>query len=70
MYILALYAPTPQNGQTHSKNSSATVVWTIVWVFDHFVGLALTGLGYEVETCTEDVLTDNDDTNFIYCSIE
>ena len=30
-----LYAPTPQNGQTHSNNSS---------VFDHFVGLLLKGL--------------------------
>ena len=34
--LLTLYTPTPQNGQTHSKNSSA--------VFDHFMGLTLKGL--------------------------
>ena len=40
---LTLHAPTPQNGQSHSKNSSATAD-ELLGVFDHFVGLALTGL--------------------------
>ena len=40
---LTLLAPIPQNGQTHSNNSSA--IWRrIVCVFDHFVKLALNGL--------------------------
>ena len=37
---LTLWAPTPQNGQTHSNNSSAECLS----VFDHFVGLVLKGL--------------------------
>ena len=36
--------PTPQNGQTHSNNSSA-VGKELFGVFDHFVGLAFKGLG-------------------------
>ena len=38
--ILTLKAPIPQNGQTHSNNSSAVCFS----VFDHFVELALKGL--------------------------
>ena len=38
----------PQNGQTHSNNSSA-ICQQIVSVFDHFVGLALKGLSFEVD---------------------
>ena len=34
--------PTPQNGQTHSSNSSAFA--DELFDFDHFVGLALKGL--------------------------
>ena len=33
-YVLTFQAPTSQNGQTHSNNSSATIVWvylTILW---------------------------------------
>ena len=37
---LTLLAPISQNGQTHSNNSSA-ICQRIVWVSDHFVGLAL-----------------------------
>ena len=33
---LTLKTPTPENGKTHSNNSSATA--------DHFLGLALKGL--------------------------
>ena len=40
---LNIYAPTPQNGQTHSTNSSA-VATNCLSVFDHFVELALKGL--------------------------
>ena len=36
---LTLYAPIPQNGQTHSNNSSELA--DELFVFDHFVGLAL-----------------------------
>ena len=36
--MLTLSAPTPQNGQTHSKNSSA------ISVFYHYMGFALDGL--------------------------
>ena len=35
---LTLYELTPQNGQTHSSNSSADLT-----VFDHFVGFVLKG---------------------------
>ena len=45
--ILILYAPTPQNGQTHSNNSSATADGCLN-VFDHFVGLAFKGLTFMV----------------------
>ena len=38
---LILYAPTPQNCQTHSKNSSAD---DCLSVFGHFAGLILKGL--------------------------
>ena len=38
--ILQTLVPTPQNGQSHSKNSSAICRH----LFDHFVGLALKGL--------------------------
>ena len=37
---LTLQAPTPQNGQAHSNNSSVCFS-KILSVFDHFVGLAL-----------------------------
>ena len=37
IWWLTLQAPTPQNGQTYSNNSSVSV-------FDHFVRLALKGL--------------------------
>ena len=40
---LTLKVPIPQNGQTHSNNSSANCR-QIVWVFDYFVKLALKGL--------------------------
>ena len=36
-----------QNGHAHSNNSSANFRW-IVWVFDHFVGLALKGFNIAV----------------------
>ena len=39
---LTLKTPTPQNGQTHSNNSSA--VGDELFECDHFVGLALKGL--------------------------
>ena len=39
---LTLQESTPQNGQTHSNNSSA--ITNCLIVFDHFVGLALKGL--------------------------
>ena len=49
---LTLLAPISQNGQTHSNNSSA--IWRrIVWVFDHFVGLALKGLRYNAMCCSK-----------------
>ena len=41
---LTLHAQTPQNGQTHSNNSSATADENCLSVFDHFVSLALKGL--------------------------
>ena len=41
-----LYAPTKQNGQTHSNNSSANCLS----VFDHLVGLALKGLSISILT--------------------
>ena len=37
---LTLYSPIPQNGQTHSSNSSA-VADEPLGVFDHFLGLLL-----------------------------
>ena len=37
---LTLYAPTPQNDQTHSNNSSAKADGLFEFV-DHFLGLAL-----------------------------
>ena len=40
---LTLKAPIPKNGQTHSNNSSA-ICRRIVFVFDHFVKLALKGI--------------------------
>ena len=40
---LTLYAPTPQNGQTHSSNSSAVPYELFECVY-HFVRLALKGL--------------------------
>ena len=40
---LNLFAPTPQNGQTHTNNSSA-VADELLGVFDHFVGLTLKGI--------------------------
>ena len=46
-YILTLYAPTPQNGQTHS-NSSSAIADECLSVFDHFVELALKGLVAEI----------------------
>ena len=43
--ILTLQAPTPEDGQTHSNNSSANEQPpTCVSMFDHFVGLAVKGL--------------------------
>ena len=42
MQILTLSAPTPQNGQTQSNNSS--VFADELSVFDHFVGLPLKSL--------------------------
>ena len=36
-----------QNGHAHSNNSSANFRW-IVWVFDHFVGLAIKGLKHNI----------------------
>ena len=39
IYLLTLSAPTSQNDQTHSNNSSLCLR-----VFDHFVGLAFKGL--------------------------
>ena len=36
--------PSPQNGQTHSNNLSATAEKNNFSVFDHFVGLAFRGL--------------------------
>ena len=48
MYALILQAPNPQNGQTHSNNSSAhsnnLSAAASLSVFDHFVRLALKGL--------------------------
>ena len=42
---LALEAPTPQNGQTHSNNSNCLSVFNhFMELFNHFVGLALNGL--------------------------
>ena len=41
---LTLQAPTPQNGQTHSNNSSATADELFLSVLNHFMGLALKGL--------------------------
>ena len=41
-----LQVPTPQNGQIHSNNSSATA-GELFGVFDHFMGLALKGLRYQ-----------------------
>ena len=41
--VLTLYAPTLQNGQTHSHNLSATPT-NCLSVFGHFVGLALKGI--------------------------
>ena len=35
--------PTPQNGQTHSNNSSATAD-ELLSLFDHFMGLPFKGL--------------------------
>ena len=40
---LTLSAPTPQNGQTHSKNSPA-VVENCLSVFNYFAGLVFKGL--------------------------
>ena len=40
---LTLYAPTPQNDQTHSNNSSAKADGLFEFV-DHLLGLALEGL--------------------------
>ena len=43
--ILTLQAPTPEDDQTHSNNSSANEQPTnCLSVFDHFVGLAVKGL--------------------------
>ena len=43
--ILTLQAPTPEDGQTHSNNSSANEQPTnCLSMFDHFVGLAVKGL--------------------------
>ena len=47
---LALLAPISQNGQTHSNSSSANV-------FDHFVGLALKGLGGKFVDFSHDCIT-------------
>ena len=44
-WLITLKAPTPQNDQTHSNNSSATAD-KFLSVFDHFVTLALKGLMY------------------------
>ena len=40
----------PQNGQTHSNNSSAICRW-IAGVLGHFVGLALKGLKGSDDYC-------------------
>ena len=40
---LTVLVPTPQNGQTHSNNSSAKLPMNYLNVFHHFVGLALNG---------------------------
>ena len=43
--ILTLQAPTPEDGQTHSNNSSANEQPTkCLSMFDHFGGLAVKGL--------------------------
>ena len=43
--ILTLQAPTPEDGQTHSNNSSANEQpRNCLSMFDHFVGLAVKGL--------------------------
>ena len=44
MHFLTLYASIPQNGQTHSNNSSGNLPTYYLSVFDHFVGLVLKGL--------------------------
>ena len=44
LLILTLEASTPQNGQTHSKTIRLQKPTNCLSVFDHFVGLALTGL--------------------------
>ena len=46
--LLTILAPTPQNNQTHSNNSSAAAC---VSVFDHFVGLAFKGVKYTSTLC-------------------
>ena len=48
---LSVYAPTPQNGQKHSNNSSALPT-NCLSVFDHFVGLALKSI-YQKKYLTE-----------------
>ena len=40
------YAPIPQNGQTHSNNSSANCRRVSLSVFDHFVELTLKSLSW------------------------
>ena len=41
---LTLEAPIPQNGQTHSNNSSAKLPTNCLSVLGHFINLALKGL--------------------------
>ena len=43
-FFLTFYAPTPQNGETHSNNSSAFADKLFLSLFDLFVGLALKAL--------------------------
>ena len=46
---VTLWAPTPQNGQPHSNDSSAFADEYCLNVFDHFVELSLKGLTWKRE---------------------
>ena len=48
-FSLTLYAPTPQNGETHSSNLPANCLS----VFEHFVGLACKGLNLKEFTINQ-----------------